>query len=90
MTNSPLFYQTGPALPEVSHADGVILWDTQGKDYLDGCSGAISCNLGHGRQDIRDAMLAQMDKVAFTYRTQFESAPRLRLAIDWSSYLTLS
>ncbi|NYS61993.1 aspartate aminotransferase family protein [Vreelandella salicampi] len=79
MIDSPLFYQTGPALPEVSHADGVMLWDTQGKDYLDGCSGAISCNLGHGRQDIRDAMLAQMDKVAFTYRTQFESAPAVAL-----------
>ena len=79
MTDSPLFYQAGPALPEVSHADGVMLWDTQGKDYLDGCSGAISCNLGHGRQDIRDAMLAQMDKVAFTYRTQFESAPAVAL-----------
>ncbi|CAM3888902.1 aspartate aminotransferase family protein [Vreelandella rituensis] len=79
MSDSPLFYQIGPALPEVSHADGVMIWDTQGKDYLDGCSGAISCNLGHGRQDIRDAMLAQMDKVAFTYRTQFENAPALAL-----------
>ncbi|MBB3331607.1 adenosylmethionine-8-amino-7-oxononanoate aminotransferase [Halomonas campaniensis] len=79
MTDSPLFYQAGPALPEVSHADGVTLWDTQGKEYLDGCSGAISCNLGHGRQDIRDAMLAQLDRVAFTYRTQFESAPALAL-----------
>ncbi|WP_254277166.1 aspartate aminotransferase family protein [Halomonas sp. 3H] len=79
MTDSPLFYQAGPALPEVSHAEGVTLWDTHGKEYLDGCSGAISCNLGHGRQDIRDAMLAQLDRVAFTYRTQFESAPALAL-----------
>ncbi|WP_249975310.1 aspartate aminotransferase family protein [Vreelandella olivaria] len=79
MTDSPLFYQAGPVLPEVSHADGVMLWDTQGNDYLDGCSGAISCNLGHGRQDIRDAMLAQMGKVAFTYRTQFESPPAIAL-----------
>ena len=79
MTDSPLFYQAGPALPEVSHADGVTLWDTRGKAYLDGCSGAISCNLGHGRQDIRNAMLAQLDRVAFTYRTQFESAPALAL-----------
>ncbi|MGM0985545.1 MAG: aspartate aminotransferase family protein [Pseudomonadota bacterium] len=79
MTDSPLFYQAGPALPEVSHAEGVSLWDTQGKEYLDGCSGAISCNLGHGREDIRDAMLAQLDRVAFTYRTQFENAPALAL-----------
>ncbi|MFP4138408.1 MAG: aspartate aminotransferase family protein [Halomonas sp.] len=80
MTSSPLFYQAGPAMPEVSHGRGVFLWDTQGKDYLDGCAGAISCNLGHGRQDIRDAMLAQLDRVAFTYRTQFENAPAVALA----------
>ncbi|MFO8045337.1 MAG: aspartate aminotransferase family protein [Halomonas sp.] len=80
MTNSPLFYQAGPALPDISHADGVTLWDTRGKHYLDGCAGAISCNLGHGRQDIRNAMLAQLDRVAFTYRTQFENAPAVALA----------
>lgn len=80
MTSSPLFYQAGPAMPEVSHGDGVFLWDTDGKEYLDGCSGAISCNLGHGRQDLREAMLAQLDRVAFTYRTQFENAPAVALA----------
>ncbi|APE31838.1 aspartate aminotransferase family protein [Halomonas aestuarii] len=80
MTTSPLFYQAGPPMPEVSHGHGVFLWDTQGKEYLDGCSGAISCNLGHGREDIRDAMLAQLDRVAFTYRTQFENAPAVALA----------
>ncbi|MDX1466364.1 MAG: aspartate aminotransferase family protein [Halomonas sp.] len=80
MTSSPLFYQAGPAMPEVSHGDGVFLWDTDGKEYLDGCAGAISCNLGHGRQDLRDAMLAQLDRVAFTYRTQFENAPAVALA----------
>ncbi len=80
MTASPLFYQAGPPMPEVSHGHGVFLWDIHGKEYLDGCSGAISCNLGHGRQDIRDAMLAQLDRVAFTYRTQFENAPAMALA----------
>ncbi|MCE8001405.1 aspartate aminotransferase family protein [Billgrantia ethanolica] len=80
MDPSPLFYQAGPALPEVSHAQGVYLWDENGRQYLDGCSGAISCNLGHGRDDIREAMLAQLDRVAFTYRTQFENAPAVALA----------
>ncbi|MCE8015730.1 aspartate aminotransferase family protein [Halomonas sp. MCCC 1A17488] len=80
MDPSPLFYQAGPTLPEVSHAKGVYLWDESGRQYLDGCSGAIACNLGHGRADIRDAMLAQLDRVAFTYRTQFENAPAVALA----------
>ncbi|WP_051530451.1 aspartate aminotransferase family protein [Halomonas halodenitrificans] len=79
MTTSPLFYQAGPAMPEVSHGQGVFLWDTRGKEYLDGCSGAISCNLGHGHPDIRAAMLEQLDRVAFTYRTQFENGPAIEL-----------
>ncbi|UQG55368.1 MULTISPECIES: aminotransferase class III-fold pyridoxal phosphate-dependent enzyme [unclassified Marinobacter] len=80
MSSSPLFYQAGPALPQISHGRGVFLWDTGGKEYLDGCSGAISCNLGHHHAGIRDAMLAQLDRVAFTYRTQFENAPAMALA----------
>lgn len=80
MSSSPLFYQAGPAMPEVSHGRGVFLWDTDGKEYLDGCSGAISCNLGHHHKGIRDAMLAQLDQVAFTYRTQFENGPAMALA----------
>ncbi|MGQ4877476.1 aspartate aminotransferase family protein [Billgrantia sp. LNSP4103-1] len=80
MEPSPLFYQAGPALPEISHAKGAYMWDTTGAEYLDGCSGAIACNLGHGRDDIRDAMLAQLERVAFTYRTQFENGPAVALA----------
>lgn len=80
MTNSPLFYQAGPALPNVSHGQGVYLWDENGRQYLDGCAGAIVCSLGHGRTDIRDAMTAQLDRVAFTYRTQFENPPAVALA----------
>lgn len=80
MTTSPLFYQAGPTMPEVSHGKGVFLWDTQGKEYLDGCSGAISCNLGHAHPAMRDAMLGQLDRVAFTYRTQFENGPAVELA----------
>lgn len=80
MTTSPLFYQAGPAMPEVSHGKGVFLWDAQGREYLDGCSGAISCNLGHAHPAIRDAMLEQLDRVAFTYRTQFENGPAVELS----------
>lgn len=78
--NSPLFYQANTQLPLVSHADGVYLWDQSGKRYLDGCSGAITCNLGHNHPKIKAAMKAQLDKVAFSYRTQFESSEAIELA----------
>jgi adenosylmethionine-8-amino-7-oxononanoate aminotransferase len=75
-----LFYQTASRLPTIDHAQGIYIWDKTGKRYLDGCSGAIVTQLGHGHPAVREAMLAQLDKAAFAYRTQFENQPSLDLA----------
>lgn len=77
--NSPLFYQADTQMPIVSHAQGIYLWDTQGNQYLDGCSGAITCNMGHNHPEIKQAMQQQLDNVAFSYRTQFESQAAIDL-----------
>ncbi|QEW07271.1 aminotransferase family protein [Nitrincola iocasae] len=78
MTSNALFYQAGAELPLISHAQGIYMWDTLGKRYIDGCSGAITCSLGHQHPAVTAAMKAQLDQVAFSYRTQFES----QVAID--------
>jgi len=44
-------------------AQGVRLWDTEGKSYLDASSQMVSCNLGHGRREIIDAVKAQLEKL---------------------------
>jgi adenosylmethionine-8-amino-7-oxononanoate aminotransferase len=75
-----LFYQSSVRLPTIARAQGIYAWDEQGKRYIDGCSGAIVAQLGHGHPAVREAMLAQLDKVAFAYRTQFENQPSLDLA----------
>ncbi|MHA7879670.1 MAG: aminotransferase family protein [Saccharospirillum sp.] len=80
MPKNALFYLTSNDMPLVSHADGIYLWDTEGRRYIDGCSGAITCNIGHNHRDVKRAMVAQLDKVAFSYRTQFESQVALDLA----------
>ncbi|WP_321390139.1 aspartate aminotransferase family protein [Emcibacter sp.] len=77
-----LFYQAGGHLPISSHADGVFIWDTEGKRYLDACAGAITCNLGHNHPAIKEAMKSQLDKIAFSYRTQFENEPAIDLAAE--------
>jgi adenosylmethionine-8-amino-7-oxononanoate aminotransferase len=79
--NEPaLFYQSGERLPIVSHGRGVFIWDTDGNRYLDACSGAISCNLGHSHPAVRAAMDHQLNSIAFAYRTQFENRPAMDLA----------
>ena len=77
---SALFYQLGKALPVADHASGIYIYDTDGKRYLDGCSGAFSANIGHGNRRVIEKAKEQLDKICFAYRTQFENAPANALA----------
>ncbi|MAC94540.1 MAG: aspartate aminotransferase family protein [Flavobacteriales bacterium] len=47
---------------KVSHAEGSYIYDTDGKAYLDLISGIAVSYLGHGREEIKDAIKAQTDK----------------------------
>ncbi len=80
LDKSFLFYQDKKRLPTASHGKGVYIYDTENKEYLDGCSGAISANLGHNNERIKKAAVAQFEKIAFTYRKQFENEPANQLA----------
>jgi len=80
IADSPLFYQNRKVMPIVDRAEGIYLWDTSGKRYLDGCSGAVVANLGYGNRRIEQAIGKQAKKTFFAYRTQFESEPALKLA----------
>jgi len=70
---SNLFYQSGAKRPVLDHAQGVYMWDQQGKRYLDGSSGAMVCNIGHSSPNVLAAMRRQMDKSTFGYRLHFET-----------------
>lgn len=49
--------------PTISHGTGVYLYDVEGKKYLDGSSGAVTANVGHGVQEIIDKMNDQAKKL---------------------------
>lgn len=66
--------------PIVSHGQGVFLYDTEGRKYLDASSGAMTASIGHGVVEVADAMRDQAIRVAFTYRTQFTNEPAEELA----------
>jgi adenosylmethionine-8-amino-7-oxononanoate aminotransferase len=57
--------------PMVTHADGIYLYDENGKRYIDGSGGALVVNIGHGRKEILKAMAEQMDSVGYVHGTQF-------------------
>ncbi len=75
-----LFYQSRKALPFIKKSRGIFIWDHQGREYIDGSSGAMICNIGHGEPRILEAINAQAAQTFFAYRTQFENEPAIRLA----------
>jgi adenosylmethionine-8-amino-7-oxononanoate aminotransferase len=77
---SHLFYQTSAPRPRLDHAEGVYLWDVNGKRYLDASSGPMVSNIGHSNPRVLAAMKRQMDKATFGYRLHFENEPAEELA----------
>src|ERR1700754_3130824 len=67
-------------LPIISHAAGVFVFDVTGKRYLDGCSGAVTANLGHGDPRMLDALATQASRVTFAHRGAFTNQPAEDLA----------
>ena len=54
--NSRLFYQTRLRRPLLDRAEGIYLWDNQGRKYLDAASGAMVSNIGHSNPRVLQAM----------------------------------
>ena len=77
------FYIAKGRLPLVDRAEGIRLWDTDGKEYIDACSGAVITNIGYGQVDINEVIQEQAQKTFFAYRLHFENQP----ALDYSKAL---
>ncbi|MBN6040420.1 aspartate aminotransferase family protein [Amycolatopsis sp. 195334CR] len=58
-------------VPTAVRARGARIYDDQGRDYIDGSSGPICVNLGHGVPEVLAAMRAQAERVTFAHRSQF-------------------
>ena len=49
----------------VEYAEGVYLYDYDGKRYIDFSSGLMNVNIGHGNQRITEAVTRQMQQVSY-------------------------
>ena len=49
----------------VNKAEGVYVYDIDGKRYIDGISGIYVVNIGHGNEYVIDAIRKQQEKVSF-------------------------
>ena len=55
----------------LDHGEGVYLYDTDGKQYLDFAAGIAVCALGYGNKDYNDALKEQVDKLLHTSNLYF-------------------
>ena len=62
----------------VIKAEGVHLFDEKNKKYIDFSSQLMNVNIGHGRQEVTDAVKEQMEKLSYVsppFTTDFKLAP---------------
>ena len=67
-------------LPVVSHGDGMYVYDTDGKEYLDGCGGAAVSCLGHSDSEVKRAIVEQLDRIPFAHTAFYTSEAAETLA----------
>lgn len=72
------FLSTTP--PRAVSAKGVYVYDDAGRSYIDACGGAAVSCLGHGHPRLREALVSQLDQVAYQHTGFFTTDVAERLA----------
>lgn len=80
MSDNVFWYDLTHKLKPISHGEGVYLYDTEGKQYLDGASSVVVTNIGHGNKRVAEAMAEQAGRVAYAPHHVFSNAPMIELA----------
>jgi adenosylmethionine-8-amino-7-oxononanoate aminotransferase len=77
-----LHRQTSHSYPVATSAQGVVIRDSAGKEYIDASAGAAVSCLGHSHPDVLAAMHAQLDRLAYAHTSFFTSQAAEELADD--------
>lgn len=71
----------------MERAEGAVVYDTEGNEYIDAFASLWTVNVGHGRTEIFDAIKAQMDKLAIYHIFQIANEPTVKLAAKVASLM---
>ena len=64
-TNLATFRDSGPLV--IERAKGVYVYDTEGREYIEGMAGLWCTALGYGNEELADTASAQMAKLSFAH-----------------------
>jgi len=68
--------------PVIDYGDGIYLFDTNKKRYIDASSGAMVVSIGHGNQEVSQKIITQMNRCAYVNGLQFTSEVTEQLALS--------
>jgi len=71
---------TGSSFPAAVRGEGIWLYDSTGKRYLDASGGAAVSCLGHDHPAVREAIKRQVDQLSFAHTGFFTNQPQELLA----------
>ena len=72
--------------PIITRGEGVHIWDSDGKQYIDGLSGLFVVQVGHGRAELAEAAAKQAETLAFFPLWSFATPPAIELAERIANY----
>lgn len=65
---------------EVSHAKALSIFLNDGREILDACGGAAVCLIGHGNEEVIDAMTEQARKICYVHTQAYTTSAAEELA----------
>ncbi|OAX81458.1 hypothetical protein ACJ72_04197 [Emergomyces africanus] len=81
MDQSAVFHRSlEKSYPTAVKGEGVYLFTDKGERILDGCCGAAVSSVGHGNEEVIEAVVAQAKTLAFAHSSFFTSDPAEELA----------
>jgi putrescine aminotransferase len=77
----PFAKPTRESFITIARGEGALLWDTQGRELVDGMASLWYCAAGHGRAEIAEAVARQMSTIeAYSAFDPFTTEPAEQLA----------
>ena len=74
--------QSSHDYPTAVRGEGIRIFDSAGREYIDASGGAAVSCLGHGHPDVTAAMHAQLDRLAYAHTSFFTTEAAEQLADD--------
>jgi len=77
---------TRTAFPIATRAQGIYIYDSTGKRYLDASGGAAVSCLGHGHPVVCEAVKQQVDRLGYAHTGFFTNEPQEKLAQELTAH----